>query len=144
MTGTITAIGAAALAAVLAGVTACGSGERDVAMDLARQSCLYPVPDVPAPFDPATTDQGLLDELAAVARARADLASEAATKDERWTALSDAAVAIAAVAELLRGIRASGESPAESMPAGVWDQAKYASDAYLIECRPLLPIPTTG
>jgi len=140
----VSAIGALALTGVLMVTAACASGDAGQAADLARQSCLYAVPDVPSPFDPATADQQVLDELAVVMRQRADLAGAASEKDERWAPLADAAVAIAAVAELLRGIRASGESVAEKMPPAVWDQAKFASDAFLLECRPLLPAPTTS
>lgn len=138
----VSAVGALALAGVLMVTAGCASGDAEQAADLARQSCLYAVPDVPSPFDPATADQQVLDELAVVMRERADLAGAASEKDERWAPLADAAVAIAAVAELLRGIRASGESVAEKMPPAVWDQAKFASDAFLLECRPLLPAPT--
>ena len=138
------ALGALSLAGVLVLTAGCASGDAEQAAALARQSCLYSVPDVPSPFDPVTADQPVLDELSLVMRERADLAVAAAEKDDRWTPLADAAVAIAAVAELLRGIRASGESVAEQMPPAVWDQAKFASDAFLLECRPLLPAPTTS
>jgi hypothetical protein len=127
-------------AAVLVGaavLTGCGSGEQEAkGRDLARQACTYPVPAVPSPFDPQTTPLATVQDLAVVARARAGLAEQAAAADPAWQTLSDAATAIAVYAELLRGIRLAGQDVATEMPREVWDQVKFASNAFLAECRP--------
>lgn len=129
------------VAAVLVGaaaLTGCGSGEQEAeGRELARQVCTYPVPAVPSPFDPQTTPVATVQELAVVARARAGLAEQAAAADPTWQTLSDAATAIAVYAELLRGIRLAGQDVATEMPREVWDQVKFASNAFLAECRPV-------
>jgi hypothetical protein len=129
------------MAAVLLGLAAlagCGSGEQEAqGRDLAAQACTYPVPEVPSPFDPETTPLATVEELAVVARARARLAEQAAAADPAWQGLSDAATAIAVYAELLRGIRQAGQDVATEMPREVWDQVKFASNAFLAECRPV-------
>lgn len=134
----MTRIAVALLAAALV-LTGCGSDEQEQqARELARQTCAYPVPAAPSPFDPETTPLETLIDLAVVARARAGLAEQAAAADPRWQALSDASTAIAVYAELLRGIRLAGEDVATEMPREVWDQVKFASNAFLAECRPVV------
>lgn len=77
----------------------------------------------------------LLADLSKTAQLRADLAAEAAALDARWQALSDASSAIAAYADRIREIRRDGGLVAELMPLAVWEQVKYASDAFVLECR---------
>jgi hypothetical protein len=114
------------------------SGE-DVAggADLARAACEYPVPSTPA-FDPDQADLALLVELDQVARARSDLVAEAADLDDRWQPLSDAATALAAFAARVREIRSDGGTVADVTTAAMWEQVKYASDAFILECRPVV------
>jgi hypothetical protein len=131
-------IAVALLAAALV-LTGCGSDEQEQqARELARQTCTYPVPAMPSPFDPGMTPVETVIDLAVVARARASLAEQAAAGDPVWQALSDAATAIAVYAELLRGIRLAGQDVATEMPREVWDQVKFASNAFLAECRPVV------
>jgi hypothetical protein len=119
------------VAIMLAG---CSGADGEQAQELARQSCEYPAPEAPN-FDAQTAAPELLAELANAARTRADLAEQAAGLDERWQPLSDAATALAAYAERIREIRRDGGIVADEMPAEVWDQVKYASDAFILECR---------
>jgi hypothetical protein len=129
-------VAALALGGVL--LTGCSGQDEEQAADLARQSCEYPAPSTPG-FDPDTADLGLLVELDEVAAARADLAAQAAALDDRWQPLSDAATALAAYAARIREIRSDGGPVSEQMTPMMWDQLKYASDAYLIECRSAVP-----
>ena len=115
-------------------LAACSDTSEADALELARQSCEYPAPDTPG-FDPDTADLGLLVELDQVAQARADLAADAAALDHRWQPLSDAASALAAYAGRLRELRSDGAEASEQMTPMMWDQLKYASDAYILECR---------
>ena len=127
-------VASVALAGVL--VSGCSDGT-DEARDLARQACEYPAPEAPG-YDPQTADLALLADLDATAQARADLAEQAAALDERWQPLSDAAAALAAFASRIREIRREGGVVAEEMPSAVWEQVKYASDAFILECRPVV------
>lgn len=117
-------------------VVACSASEPE-ARELARQACEYPAPAAPN-YDPQTADLQLLADLDTTARARADLASRAAQLDDRWLPLSDAANAIAAFAGRIREIRREGGTVADEMPSEVWEQVKYASDAFVLECRPVV------
>lgn len=108
---------------------------------LAEESCRYPAPDAPN-FDPQSADLGLLDELAATARERSRLADAAAEGDDRWQPLADAARALAAYADTIVEIRRSGGIVADELPPAVWDQVKYASDAFILECRDALTEPS--
>lgn len=127
-----------ATAAVSVMLLAGCSGE-DVAggAELARASCEYPAPSTPA-FNPDTADLALLVELDQVAGARSDLAARAAGLDDRWQPLSDAATALASFAGRVREIRSDGGSVAEETTSAMWDQVKYASDAFILECRPVV------
>jgi hypothetical protein len=116
-------------------LSACSDQSEAEAKELARQSCEYPAPSTPG-FDPDTADLGLLVELDQVAQARADLAAQAASLDDRWQPLSDAATALAAYAGRLRELRSDGAQVSGEMTPMMWDQLKYASDAYILECRP--------
>lgn len=127
-------VAALALGVVL--LTGCSDQSEEQAADLARQSCEYPAPSTPG-FDPDTADLGLLVELDQVAATRADLAAQAAALDDRWQSLSDAATALAAYAGRIREIRSDGAAVSEQMTPMMWDQLKYASDAFILECRPL-------
>ena len=122
------------LACALVTVAAC-SGSVDAARVAARQACTAPGPTVPARFDSRTAEPGLLGELAASAAARKASAEAAAAEDARWQALADAAAAISSFAGVLRDARATGAAVDAVVTPAMWDQYKYASDAFVIECR---------
>ena len=115
----------------------CTGEDAKGAAELARAACEYPAPSTPG-FDPDTADLSLLVELDQVAVARSDLAAEAATLDDRWQPLSDAATALAAYAGRLRELRSDGMTASGEMTPMMWDQLKYASDAFILECRPVV------
>jgi hypothetical protein len=121
------------LPAVLAGC----AGNSEAARGLAEQSCRYPAPDAPN-FDPQLASLVLLGELSTAARERSRLADQAAEGDDRWVPMADAARALAAYADTILTIRQSGGVVADELPPAVWDQVKYASDAFILECRPAL------
>ena len=125
------------------GLAGCSDDSGPRAAGLARQSCEYPAPSTPG-FDPDTAVLSLLVELDDVARARADLAGQAAALDDRWQPLSDAAAALAAYATRLRELRSDGAEVSEAMTPMMWDQLKYASDAFILECRSAVPAPRSG
>jgi hypothetical protein len=66
--------------------------------------------------------------------ARADLAEQAASLNDRWADLSDASRAIASIADLLVQARMEGVRVDAVTTPEMWDQVKYASDAFLAEC----------
>ena len=121
------------MVAVLAGC----SSSADEAREQARLACTYPAPEAPN-YDPQRADLALLQELAATAEARAELAASAASLDERWAVLSEASNLLAAAASRILEIRADGGVVADEMTPEVWDQIKYASDAFVVECRPVI------
>ena len=125
-----------ALPAALAG---CADAS-EPARALAEQACRYPAPDAPN-FDAQLADLALLDQLATTAGERSRLADDAAEGDERWQVLADAARALAVYADTIRDIRRSGGIVADELSPPVWDQVKYASDAFILECRPALEQP---
>jgi hypothetical protein len=100
-------------------------------------ACTYPAPEAPN-YDPQQADLTLLEELSATAAARADLAANAASMDERWAVLSEASNLLAAAAARILEIRTDGGVVADEMTPEVWDQIKYASDAFVVECRPVI------
>ena len=107
----------------------------------AEESCRYPAPEAPN-FDPQRADLALLDALATTARERSRLADSAADGDDRWQTLADAARALAVYADTISEIRRSGGIVADELPPAVWDQVKYASDAFILECRGALVDPS--
>lgn len=113
----------------------CSGEDVEGGAELARAACDYPAPATPG-FDPDEAELALLIELDQVAGARADLAAEAAGLDDRWQVLADAATALAAFASRIREIRSDGGSVTEQTTPAMWDQVKYASDAFILECRP--------
>lgn len=117
-------------------LAACGDAGA-TAQGSAAASCSYPVPATPN-FDAQTAEPALLSELADAARERARLADEAATADARWQALADAARVLSVAADRVLEVRREDGSVAQEIPLEVWDQVKYASDAFLIECRSAL------
>lgn len=117
-------------------LAACGDGGA-TAQASAAASCSYPVPATPN-FDAQTAEPALLAELADAARERARLADEAATADARWQALADAARVLSVAADRVLEVRREDGTVAQEIPLEVWDQVKYASDAFLIECRSAL------
>ena len=131
---------AAGLALAVALLAGCSDQDAADAADLARQSCEYPAPSTPG-FDPDAAELSLLVELDEVAAARADLAARAAERDDRWQPLSDAATALAAYATRLRELRSDGAEVSQAMTPMMWDQLKYASDAFILECRSAVPAP---
>lgn len=113
------------------------SGASDEARAQALKACTYPAPEAPN-YDPQQADLALLRELSSTAEARARLAFDAASLDERWAVLSEASNVLAAAAARILEIRAEGGVVSEEVTAQVWDQIKYASDAFIVECRPVL------
>ena len=125
-------VGAAAML-----LTGCSGADVAGAADLARAACDYPAPSTPG-FDPDTAPLALLVELDQVASARSDLAADAAALDDRWQPLADAATALAAYAGRLRELKSDSGVPSGQMTPMMWDQLKYASDAFILECRPVV------
>ncbi len=119
--------------ALVASLAGC-SDTTGQARDLAREACTAPAPSAPN-FDPDEADPGLLRGLASSARTRADVSARAAELDERWAVLSEAANLLSAAAERILEVRLDGGVVAEELPPEVWDQIKYASDAFGVECR---------
>lgn len=116
----------------LFGLTLAACGNDGTA--LAAEACA-PRENAASAFDPETAPLSELERNARVAGERATLAAQAAAADGRWQVLSDAANALAAFAEVLRDARMDDVSIADVTTPDMWDQAKYASDAFLIECR---------
>jgi hypothetical protein len=117
-------------AVALLALSACGDGGASAA----RSACTLQVVSNPG-FNPDTAQLSELARNARVARERADLANEAAMSNDRWQVLSDASDALASFAELLEQARMDGERIADVTTPELWDQAKFASDALLAECR---------
>ena len=117
-------------------LSSCSSSGEQALAD-ARATCEMPSPSAPN-FDAQLADLSLIAELAQVARSRADLSDRAAAADDRWQVLADASGALAAYAERILEVRQAGGVVAEALPAEVWDQIKYVSDAFTIECRAAL------
>jgi hypothetical protein len=111
----------------------CGSNGTDVA----RQACTVPGPAVQVGFDPETAPIGQLTEAAAAAAQRAALAQQAANEHARWADLAAAANAVAAFADVLVEARMSEQLISEATTPLMWDQAKFAADAFAAECRML-------
>jgi cell division septation protein DedD len=133
--GAVVLVAAATL--VLAG---CSSEDPAQARDTARSACDTEAPRLPAGFDvrAATADQ--LSELAASAATRKVLAEQAATDDDRWQVLADAATAISSFAGVLRDAGMTGRAVDDVVTPEMWDQYKYASDAFVLECRDALAL----
>lgn len=123
--------------AMVAGVLVACSNSAEEARAQVRAACTVPAPDAPG-YDPQQAGLALLEQLAQTARTRADIAEQAALLDERWAVLSEASNLLAAAADRVLEVRRSGGVVAEEMPPAVWDQIKYASDAFLLECRTVL------
>jgi hypothetical protein len=118
--------------AIVALVAFAGCG--DGGLSSARAACTLHV-ESQTGFNP---DTALVSELAGnarLARERANLANAAAVDSDRWQVLSDASDALASFAELLVQARMDGQRIADVTTPELWDQAKYASDALLAECR---------
>lgn len=126
-------LGAAVVLSVTAAVAGCGSAAEAARVDAAR-ACTLSAPDTPN-FDADTAEYSLLLELSQVARERADIAQRAADQDAVWQVLADATAMLASSAERIEEIRRTGGTVADEFPAAVWDQIKYASDAFVVECR---------
>lgn len=120
------------VAGVLCGVFLVGCGSDG--SDLAAEACV-PTGARSVGFHPNTAPLSELERNARVAAQRASLAAQAAATDSRWQALSDAANALSAFADVLRDARMDDVPIADVTTPAMWDQAKYASDAFLIECR---------
>jgi hypothetical protein len=124
--GLVVVIGA--VAGVLA---ACGGS----GLELARAACDVPGPQARPGFNPDTEPISRLQESATAAWARADLAEQAAAADQRWLDMADASRAVASFADLLVQARMDGVAIETVTSPAMWDQAKYASDAFLAECN---------
>jgi ribosome-binding ATPase YchF (GTP1/OBG family) len=117
-------------------LTAC-SAAADQARSLAAEACTLTGPETPN-FDADVADYELLLTLAEVAQERADRAQRAADQDARWQVLADATALLAVSASRIEEVRRTGGTVSEEVPAAVWDQIKYASDALVVECRAAL------
>lgn len=126
-------------AAVL-GLVSCSTEAPEQALESAFSACSAPAPSLPAGFDVRSASADQLSELASSASARRSLAEEAATADDRWQSLADAAAAISSFAGVLRDARMTGRSVDEAVTPQMWDQYKYASDAFVLECRGALAL----
>jgi basic membrane lipoprotein Med (substrate-binding protein (PBP1-ABC) superfamily) len=124
------------LGAIMA-LTGCSGTQ--AAKDLATQACFLPGPVAEPGFNPETADLSDLVESASIAKRRAEIAEEAAQQDERWRNLSDATRAIATFANVLVDARMDGVPVTDATTPQMWDQAKYAQDAFQAECRGLAP-----
>lgn len=124
---------AAVTVVAMMALSACGASADDARRDAAA-ACTLPAPETPN-FDADTADYALLLALADVARERADIAQRAADQDASWQVLADASGLLASAASRIEEIRRTGGTVADQLPAAVWDQIKYASDALVVECR---------
>jgi len=128
----------ASAVALLCGLALAGcSSSADEARSVAREACEYPAPDA-LNYDPQVADITLLQDLAATAGARAGLAARAAELDGRWAVLSEASNLLAVAADRILEIRRQGGIVVDEVTPEVWDQIKYASDAFVVECRPAI------
>jgi hypothetical protein len=118
-------------------LTGCSGAQ--AAKDLATQACFLPGPQAQPGFNPQTADLSDLVKSASIADRRAELAEQAAERDERWQNLSDATRAIATFANVLVDARMDEVPVADATTPQMWDQAKYAQDAFQAECRGLEP-----
>jgi hypothetical protein len=132
--------GAVVVAVGVLGLAGCSSEDPAQARDTARSACDAQTPRLPAGFDVRTATGDQLSELAASAAARKVLADQAATDDDRWQVLADAASAISSFAGVLRDARMTGRTVDDAVTPEMWDQYKYASDAFVLECRDALAL----
>jgi hypothetical protein len=130
-------VGAVVVASALA-LSGCSSEDPAQALADATSACSAEAPDLPAGFEIRTASADQLSELAASAASRKARAEQAATADDRWQVLADAATAISSFAGVLRDARATGRGIEASVTPEMWDQYKYASDAFVLECRDAL------
>lgn len=128
-------VGAVIAAAAVLGLAGCSSEATAQARDSARSACSADTPRLPEGFDVRTASGDQLSELASSAAGRKALAEQAAADDDRWQVLADAAAAISSFAGVLRDARMTGLSIDDAVTPGMWDQYKYASDAFVVECR---------
>jgi len=101
----------------------------------AREACSVPAVASSAGFNPDTEPLSRLVASADVAQQRATLAGKAAEADARWTVLAEASFTLSAFADLLVETRMNGEEVSAVTTPDMWDQLKFASDAFLAECR---------
>lgn len=127
-------VAAVSAASVGLGLTACSSEAPAQARDIARSACSASAPSLPAGFDVRTATADQLSGLASSAMSRRALAEQAATADDRWQVLADAAAAISSFAGVLRDARMTGRAVDEVVTPEMWNQYKYASDAFVLEC----------
>lgn len=131
--------GAAAVASALV-LAGCSSEDPARALADATSACEAATPDLPSGFDVRTASSDQLSELASSAATRKVLAEQAATADDRWRVLADAAAAISSFAGVLRDVRMTGGEIDEAVTPEMWDQYKYASDAFVLECKGALAL----
>ena len=132
---TLRSIGAVLSASAVLGLAGCSSEATAQARDNAQSACSAEAPRLPDGFDVRTASADQLSELAASATTRKALAEQAAAGDDRWQVLADAAAAISSFAGVLSDARMTGRAIDEAVTPGMWDQYKYASDAFVVECR---------
>ena len=130
----------AVVAIVVVALAGCSSEDGAQALANATSACRAEAPDLPVGFDVRTASANQLSELASSAATRKALAEQAATADDRWQVLADAAAAISSFAGLLRDARSTGRTVDDVVTPAMWAQYKYASDAFVLECRGALAL----
>jgi uncharacterized lipoprotein len=121
-------------------IAGCSSEAPAQALESALSACSAPAPSLPAGFDVRSASADQLSALASSASTRKSLAEDAATADDRWQSLADAAAAISSFAGVLRDARMTGRSVDDAATPQMWDQYKYASDAFVLECKGALAL----
>ena len=124
-----------ATAVLVAGLAGCSSASVAQGRDDARAACSAEAPRLPAGFDVRSAPADVMSALAESAAARKAMAEKAAAADGRWQVLADAASAISSFAGVLRDARSTGRAVDDVVTADMWNQYKYASDAFILECK---------
>ena len=133
-------VGPVVAGAVVLGLASCSTEDPAQALESALSACSAPAPSLPAGFDVRSASADQLSALASSASTRKSLAAEAAMADDRWQPLADAAAAISSFAGVLRDARLTGRSVDDAATPPMWDQYKYASDAFVLECKGALAL----
>ena len=124
-----------AASVLVVGLAGCSSASVAQGRDDARAACSAEAPRLPAGFDVRSAPADVMSALAESAAARRVLAEKAAAADDRWQVLADASTAISSFAGVLRDARSTGRAIDDVVTADMWNQYKYASDAFVLECQ---------
>jgi hypothetical protein len=127
-------------AACVIALSGCSSEDPARALSDATSACSLEAPELPRGFDVRAATANQLSDLVASAADRKARAEQAAIADDRWQVLADAAAAISSFAGVLRDARATGRAVDDVVTPVMWDQYKYASDAFVLECRGALAL----